>query len=221
MVLVNTMDSFMPCSNAASMPKHVTDWFGQLWVMLVLCLGMSLVAHAETTSVLVNDFTIERDEEGGYINANLAFELPASLEDALVRGMPITFLLQAEVMRERWYWYDKRASVVERYVRVSYQPLSRRWRVHQSAQPILSSGLGVSLGNSHDSLKDALQAIQKINRWKFAEPSVLRADAKQRLDFRFSLDLTQLPQALQFGNLTSNDWALEARHSQRLDEVPK
>jgi hypothetical protein len=91
----------------------------------------------------------------------------------------------------------------------------------QSAQSIQSSGLGVSLGSSYDSLKDALQAIQKINRWKMAELSVLNTDAKQKLDIQFNLDLSQLPQALQFGNLVTNDWALELRQSQRLDDLGK
>jgi len=224
MLLVNTMDFFMPCLNAAMtlrrLAKRLAKAVSHLIAMLLLCMGLSTIALAQSTSIVVSDFAVERDEEGGFLNANLAFELPASLEDALMRGMPITFLLQAEVMQERWYWYDKRVALVQRYVRLSYQPLSRRWRVHQSTQPILSSGLGVSLGNSHDNLKDALLAVQKISRWKFAEANQLR-NSKQRFDFRFSLDLSQLPQALQFGSLTSNDWALEVRLSQRLDDLPK
>jgi hypothetical protein len=162
---------------------------------------------------------IERGEDGVYMNAAMVFELPPSLEDALTRGMPVNFVLQATVVRERWYWYDKRISQTQRHARISYQPLSRRWRVMQAVQPIQSSGLGVSLGASYDSLKDALQAIQKINRWKIAELSVLNTDAKQKLDIHFSLDLSQLPQAMQFGNLTNNDWALELHHSQRLDDL--
>ena len=155
------------------------------------------------------------------MNANLAFELPPSLEDALTRGMPVNLVVQATVLRERWYWYDKRISQTERYIRISYQPLSRRWRLMQSAQPMQSSGLGVSLGASYDSLKDALQVVQKINRWKIAELGVLNTSAKQKVDFHFSLDLSQLPQALQFGNLATNDWALELSHSQRLDDASK
>jgi hypothetical protein len=79
----------------------------------------------------------------------------------------------------------------------------------------------VSLGASYDSLKDALQVVQKINRWKIAELGVLNTNAKQKLSFHFSLDLSQLPQALQFGNLATNDWALELSHSQRLDDASK
>lgn len=175
--------------------------------------------QAQTSAVQWTELHIERGEDGVYMNAAMVFELPPSLEDALTRGMPVNFVLQATVLRERWYWYDKRISQTQRHARISYQPLSRRWRVMQAAQPIQSSGLGVSLGASYDSLKDALQAIQKINRWKIAELSVLNTDAKQKLDIHFSLDLSQLPQAMQFGNLTNNDWALELHHSQRLDDL--
>jgi len=175
--------------------------------------------QAQTSAVQWTELQIERGEDGVYMNAAMVFELPPSLEDALTRGMPVNFVLQATVLRERWYWYDKRISQTQRHARISYQPLSRRWRVMQAAQPIQSSGLGVSLGASYDSLKDALQAIQKINRWKIAELSVLNTDAKQKLDIHFSLDLSQLPQAMQFGNLTNNDWALELHHSQRLDDL--
>jgi hypothetical protein len=224
MACVTTMDFFMPCWNAASMLERVSPSlafrFWRACLLVILSVGMAM-AQAQTNPVQLNDFQLERGDDGLYLNANLNFELPPSLEDALARGMPVNFLIQATVLRERWYWYDKRTSLTERHVRVSYQPLSRRWRVMVSALPIQSSGLGVSLGASYDSLKDALQAVQKINRWKIAELSVLRTDAKQKLDFHFILDLSQLPQALQFGNLATNDWALELNHSQRLDDLGK
>lgn len=201
--------------------RHSLLWAALKWMLMaVLCLGVTST-WADSNAVQLVDFQIEKSDDGVYLNATLAFELPESLEDALTRGMPVNFSMQATVLRDRWYWYDKRMSVAERYIRISYQPLSRRWRVLQSSQPMQSSGLGVSLGSSYDSLKDALQAVQKINRWKIADLSVLKTDAKQKLDFQFSLDLSQLPQAMQFGNLATNDWALEINHRLRLDESPK
>jgi hypothetical protein len=226
MVCVTTMDSFMPCLNAASMLERgfvrCLKSFCSVVAQALLLLGLGMAqVQAQSNGVQLTDFQIERGEDGVYLNANLAFELPPSLEDALTRGMPVNLVVQATVLRERWYWYDKRISQTERYIRISYQPLSRRWRLMQSAQPMQSSGLGVSLGASYDSLKDALQVVQKINRWKIAELGVLNTSAKQKLDFHFSLDLSQLPQALQFGNLATNDWALELSHSQRLDDASK
>ena len=135
--------------------------------------------------------------------------------------MPLTFVLQAEVMRERWYWYDKSIGMTERYYRLTYQPLSRRWRLHVSSAPVVSTGLGVTLGSSFDSLRDAMQALQKISRWRVADLGILQKDVKQRLDVRFRLDLSQLPQALQFGNQSSSDWNVNYTHNFRLEELSK
>ena len=196
-----------------------------LLLSIVWCLGCVLgmflqPAFAQST-VQLTDPVLERGDDGVYLNATLDFSLSPGLEDALGRGLPLTFVLQAEVMRERWYWYDKKISLVERYFRLTYQPLSRRWRLHVSATPVQSVGLGVTLGNSYDSLTDAMSALQKINRWKVAETQVLQKDVKQRLDLRFRLDLSQLPQALQFGNQASSDWNVNFDHSFRLEELAK
>jgi hypothetical protein len=122
-----------------------------LLLNVFVCVGLAYADNA----VLVDDFQLQRSDQGIYLSTQLGFDLPPSLEDALTRGMPLGFVMQADVMRERWYWADKLVSRAERYVRLSYQPLSKRWRVYVSAQPIQSTGLGVSLGQSYDSLTDA------------------------------------------------------------------
>jgi hypothetical protein len=184
-------------------------------------LGMFFQPAWAQSSVQLTDQLLERGDDGVYLSATLDFALSPSLEDALSRGMPLTFVMQAEVMRERWYWYDKKVSGVDRYFRLTYQPLSRRWRLHVSSAPIQSIGLGVTLGNSYDSLADAMAVVQKINRWKVADTQVLQKDVKQRLDLRFRLDLSQLPQALQFGNQASSDWNVNFDQSFRLEELAK
>lgn len=194
-------------------------------IAIVLFLGGLLGMFFQTawaqSSVQLTDQLLERGDDGVYLSATLDFALSPSLEDALSRGMPLTFVMQAEVMRERWYWYDKKVSGVDRYFRLTYQPLSRRWRLHVSSTPIQSIGLGVTLGNSYDSLADAMAVVQKINRWKVADTQVLQKDVKQRLDLRFRLDLSQLPQALQFGNQASSDWNVNFDQSFRLEELAK
>jgi len=171
--------------------------------------------------VQLGEVQLERGDDGIYLSTSLDFELSSGLEDALNHGLPLTFVLQAEVMRERWYWYDKRLVLSERYIRLSYQPLSRRWRVQVSAQALGAGGLGMTLGNSYDSLSDAMLAVKKVNRWKVAGLDTLDKTSKQRLDLRFRLDLTQLPQALQFGNQASSDWNISFSHTVRLEDLVK
>lgn len=210
------MDFFMQClSGALTMFdawKWCKRWAQLLWLSLLLG-----VAYADTP-IQAEEFQLLRSDDGIFLSARLNFELPPSLEDAVNRGMPLSFVLQADVMLERWYWTDKMVSRTERFVRLSYQPLSKRWRVYVSAQPLQTSGLGVSLGQSFDSLAEALQSIQRVSRWRIADPSVIDLSVKQRVEFRFKLDLSQLPQPLQFGVLGGANSGLEYKHSLKLQE---
>ena len=216
----------MPCCNAK--PKAIeTDNFSQSgllqwWLigLLSCCFLWLNPVHAQS-SVQLGEVQLERGDDGIYLSTSLDFELPSGLEDALNHGLPLTFVLQAEVLRERWYWYDKRLMLSERYIRLSFQPLSRRWRVQVSTQALGAGGLGMTLGNSYDSLGDAMQAVKKINRWRVVGLDTLDKTSKQRLDLRFRLDLTQLPQALQFGNQASSDWNISFGHTVRLEELLK
>jgi hypothetical protein len=185
-----------------------------LLLNVLVCLSLSYADNA----VQVDDFQLQRSDEGIFLSARLNFELPPSLEDALNRGMPLSFVMQADVVRERWYWADKLVNRTDRYIRLSYQPLSKRWRMYVSAQPIQSTGLGVSLGQSYDSLSEALQSIQRVSRWRIADLSAIDSTTKQRVEFRFRLDLTQLPQPLQFGALGGAGWGLDYFYSLKLLE---
>ena len=216
----------MPCWNAkpkALETEHCRQsGLLQWWLICLLfsCFCSFHSARAES-AVQLGEVQLERGDDGIYLSTSLDFELSSGLEDALNHGLPLTFVLQAEVMRERWYWYDKRLVLSERYIRLSYQPLSRRWRVQVSAQALGAGGLGMTFGNSYDSLSDAMLAVKKVNRWKVAGLDTLDKTSKQRLDLRFRLDLTQLPQALQFGNQASSDWNISFSHTVRLEDLVK
>ena len=204
----------MPMSDAWKLCKRRAQALLRVMLLILSC-GIGEV-NAENT-VQLEDLVLQRSEEGIFLSTRLGFELPQSLEDALSRGLPLGFVMQADVMLERWYWSDKLVSRTERFVRLSFQPLSKRWRVYVSAQPIQSTGLGVSLGQSFENLSEALQSIQRISRWRIADASVIDIASKQRLEFRFKLDLSQLPQPLQFGVLGGGS-GLEYTQSLKLQE---
>ena len=73
-------------------------------IVLLMCgvLAMFFQPAMAQSSVMLNDQLLERGEDGVYLSATLDFALSPGLEDALSRGLPLTFVLQAEVMRERW-----------------------------------------------------------------------------------------------------------------------
>jgi hypothetical protein len=131
--------------------------------------------------------------------------LSRAIEDALRRGVPMYFDVEATLFRSRWYWRDERVSRVARSYRLSYQPLTGNWRV----------ALG-PLGQSYATLSDAMAVISRVSGWPMAEGSQLDADQRYYLEFSYRLDPTQLPQPLQIG--LGNDWSLGIARTLRVDE---
>ena len=118
----------------------------------------------------------------------------------------MVFFMGADTLRERWYWYDKKVTSAERYLRLAYQPLTRRWRLNVSSGPGAAANVGLALNQSYDSLAGALEAIKRISKWKIADVAEFDPGVRYRVEFRFKLDLTQLPRPFQIGALGQTDW---------------
>ena len=118
--------------------------------------------------------------------------------------------------RDRWYWSDRVVAEATRYLRLSYQPLTRRWRLSTSSVPFTNSGLGVVLGQNFDELDEALSAMRRVIRWRIGDADVLEPDAAHTVQLRFRLDMSQLPRPLQIGAVGRSDWNLLVFRSQRL-----
>ena len=180
-----------------------------------LCLTLETVSAAEPAIELQN-LKVEQSEGAVYASLQWNFQLPAPLEEALYKGVALYFVAEIEVTRERWYFYDKKLLTAQRHMRLSFLPLTRRWRVNVASQPFSSAGLGMSLGQSYDNLDDALQSIRRIAQWNIGNASDLEPDTKQNIAISFKLDLTQLPRPMQMGAAGQNDWNIVWNKTQRL-----
>ncbi len=160
------------------------------------------------THASLTQLRAERAQDGLYLSAQMKFELSSTVEEALYKGIPVYFIAEADVLRERWYWSDAVVASASRHMRVSYQPLTRRWRFNSSSEPMTNPGLGVNLGQYFESLSEAMASVQRISQWKIAEASALEDDARQTLRFRFRLDASQLPRTFQLGTLGQSEWNL-------------
>lgn len=194
-------------------PARMPERGGWSWIGALLLLLAGWSAWAQTPAE-VTQLHVERTEEGVLLSATVRFELPPAVDDALAKGIPMFFVAEASIYRERWYWYDKRVASAERHMRLSFQPLTRRWRLQVSPNPFRESGL--VLGHMFDTREEALAAVQRISHWRIAEAHAIHLDAVHHVDFRFRLDISQLPRPFQIGAVGQSDWNLVAVRSQRL-----
>jgi hypothetical protein len=168
----------------------------------------------------VEQLKMERSDEAVYLSATVKFDLPPVVEDALLKGIPMFFVTEADIYRDRWYWYDKRVTTATRTMRLAFQPLTRRWRLHVMSGAISVTGLRASLSQSYDSLPDAIASIQRISRWRIAEAAEIEPDARHNVEFRFRLDLSQLPRPFQIGVAGQKDWTIAIEENRRLVAEP-
>jgi hypothetical protein len=75
-----------------------------------------------------------------------------------------------------------------------------------SSGPGAAATVGLALNQSYDSLSGALAAIKRVSKWKIADMAEFDASVRYRVEFRFKLDLTQLPRPFQIGALGQTDW---------------
>ena len=186
--------------------------------LAALCLGLAVMLCAGWAgSAELEQLKVERADDGIYLSANVEFELAPVVEDALVKGIPLYFVVEADIYRDRWYWTDKRVSSATRTIRLAFQPLTRRWRINIVSGLIsTSAGLRATLNQNYDSLEEAMGAVQRLSRWKIAENNEIDTEAAHKLEFRFGLDLSQLPRPFQIGVAGQKEWTIAVDVSQPL-----
>ena len=189
-----------------------------LGLLACCCLwgGWSGAARADAPVTEISKLRFERQADAVLLSASTTFELPDAVEDALQKGVALIFVAEADVFRERWYWTNKRVAHAERHMRLAFQPLTRRWRLNAASGHINANGMGVALNQNFETLAEALAVVQRLSRWKIADMAELEAGQNHFVEFRFRLDVSQLPRPLQIGTLGQSDWTIEGVVSQPL-----
>lgn len=194
------------------LPSLLLGWLATA----VLGLGVAL-AQAPSAGPETPQLHLERADDALWLSTQLQFDLSPAVLDALHKGIPIFFVAEADVLRERWYWINKRVVTARRQFRLAYQPLTNRWRLNITSGEMVEPALGLALNQNFDSWSDALATVRRMTRWKIADASELVPNARYLVEFRFRLDLAQLPRPLQIGTLGQSDWSVVLGSEQVLE----
>lgn len=174
--------------------------------VLALLLGLLALVPARAQGVELAALQLQRGEGALNLEFSARVTLPKAVEEALQRGVPIYFVAEAQLLRNRWYWRDERVARLSRQWRVAYQPLTGSWRV----------SLG-GLYQTFPSLAEALATASRSSAWKLADLAQLDADKSYYLEFSYRLDTSQLPGPMQFGLGGQGEWAVGASRTLKLD----
>jgi hypothetical protein len=170
----------------------------------VLALGLLLPSHAADAELV--QFEVLHNDEGVSLSYAVDFDLSRSVEDALGKAVPLYFVADAQVFRDRWYWRDRRVASTVRVWRIVYQPLTTTYRVTFGG-----------LSQNYSTRAEALTSISRAVRWKIAEPGQIEDGSRHYVEFSYRLDTSLLPRPLQIGVSGQPDWTLAVTRTQRFD----
>lgn len=174
-------------------------WLGVAMIFSVA--GLARSAEPELTT-----FDLSRDEEGLHLAYAVDFELSKPVEDALNKAVPLFFVAEAEVFRDRWYWRDRRIAHVVRTYRVVFQPLTSTYRVTYGG-----------LSQNYPTRAEAISAISRSGRWLLADVTQLEDGGHHYVEFSYRLDTSLLPRPMQIGVSGQPEWALSVKRTQRFN----
>jgi len=173
--------------------------FLALWMgfVAVLFSAHGGLAHA-AEHIEVQQFTPQLQGDHLVVNAIFGLELTPRLEEALNRGLPLYFVIEFELTRSRWYWFDEKSVSDALRYRLSFNALTRQYR--------LSTGV---LQQSFASLNEALGVMTRVRNWRVAEREAVRAADGYIASLRMRLDVSQLPKPFQINAITDREWQLD------------
>jgi hypothetical protein len=162
-------------------------------------LAGTLSAPARADTIAVRSAEVRAEDDDYILNADFELTLNATLEEALQRGVPLYFLLELEIARPRWWWFDEKVLKSSVQYRVAWNALTRQYRV--------SSGL---FGQTLYSLEEVERFLSRVTSRPVARRDQLQKGARYEAALRLRLDVNQLPKPFQVDALASREWSLQS-----------
>lgn len=161
-------------------------------------LAWLFAATAYAEGVSVNKAEARLGENGYQLSASYDINLTFTAQQALTRGIPLYFVGEFSLTRSRWYWLDEEIFRGEQTVKLSYNVLTRQYRISRGA-----------LFQNFASFEDALNILARQSSVTIPA-ELMKKDGNYMAAARLRLDIAQLPLPLQVNALTGKDWALNS-----------
>lgn len=163
-------------------------------------LAVSAVRPALAEGVLIKSAELTPTEAGYALDATYDIGLTQTLEDALTRGIALSFVTEFELLTPRWWTFNLWNRTVSEFStqhRLSFNALTRQYRLNFGA-----------VHQSFDTLQEALAVIGHVRY----VPAIRYQEVEPKRNYiaalRLRLDTSQLPKPLQIDALGSTNWDL-------------
>ena len=180
--------------------RRIAAWSVPLsrWRSVVVAFAIAAfipLAYAE--GIAVSSAVIEPADDGWNLEAAFDVQFSQRLEEAVNRGVPLYFVIEFELSRPRWYWFDEKPVELSRTYRISYTPLLRQYRL----------AIG-NVSQNFTRFEEVTRVLSRQRGWHVADKGALKKDQVYQAAVRMRLDTAQLPKPFQLNAIASRDWTL-------------
>lgn len=168
---------------------------------LKFLLGLILwlfAASAYADGIGVNKAELALTDEGYQLVANFNVNLNAVVQQTLSLGVPLYFVGEFSLTRSRWYWLDEQVFQSDQIIKLSYNGLTRQYRISRGA-----------LFQNFTSLDEMMRMLERQNS-AYVPLDALKKGSSYTAAVRLRLDTKQLPKLMQVNVLTSKDWNFDS-----------
>ena len=169
-----------------------------VWMALALA-AVALPQAAAADGIELRSAAIQPADDGWQLDALFDVQFSPRLEEAVNRGVPLYFVVEFELSRPRWYWFDEKPVVASETFKISYTPLLRQYRL--------------SVGNVYQnftSFEEVTRVLSRLRAVAIADHNAIKKDSAYQASVRLRLDTAQLPKPFQLNAIASRDWSLSS-----------
>ena len=172
----------------------------RLVVLSLLLLAFQPLAMAAGSSITVKSADIQEVESNVELNALFDLNLAKEVEEALNKGVSLTFLIEFQLTSARKYWFDSVEASEHTKVTLSYHALSKQYLINRDNQQ-----------QSFVTLAEAKTELGIISDWPVIKKSALDKESAYKATLLIRLDKSKLLKPLQVDAISSEVWNISSQ----------
>lgn len=133
------------------------------------------------------------------LDVDISLQLNATMKQALTRGVPLYFSLDLEIEQPRWWWLNKTIVDTSLERRLSFNTLTRSWRV--------STG---DLAISATTYDGAIELLTRVRDWPVVMSDRFEPNEQYIGQIRIRLDTDRLARPLQMDSANRDHFKLDS-----------
>lgn len=165
-------------------------------IFVGLCaLFYSLMVYGNTLEI--KSAELGSFEKSYVLNANFEIQLDQTLQEAVSKGVELSFLVEFQIVKPRKYWFDDEIVTARKRINLSYHALTKQFLVGDDQHQ-----------KSFETLSEAIHTLERLHGWEILAKNALESGESYQAALLIRLDKEKLPKAIQVDAIASEDWNL-------------